>query len=109
MLYRFPCAGEQLSLLDFGSLEVKSTEARSLYKIEITEVKNADGTIDLSDVEYLLKNWKNALTLLNGDGDFRPVECIELLKEADHIKPWSKGYKTRPENSQMLCLDCNRR
>ena len=28
---------------------------------------------------------------------------------ADHIKPWSKGGKTLPENCQMLCADCNRR
>ncbi|MGI6013224.1 MAG: HNH endonuclease family protein [Oscillospiraceae bacterium] len=29
--------------------------------------------------------------------------------EADHIKPWSKGGRTVPENCQMLCLECNRR
>lgn len=27
----------------------------------------------------------------------------------DHIKPWSKGGKTTPENCQMLCRDCNLR
>ncbi len=26
---------------------------------------------------------------------------------ADHIKPWSKGGHTTPENCQMLCRDCN--
>ena len=26
---------------------------------------------------------------------------------ADHIKPWSKGGATVPENCQMLCRDCN--
>ena len=26
---------------------------------------------------------------------------------ADHIKPWSKGGKTVPDNCQMLCRDCN--
>ncbi len=25
----------------------------------------------------------------------------------DHIKPWSKGGETIPENCQMLCKDCN--
>ncbi len=25
----------------------------------------------------------------------------------DHIKPWSKGGQTVPENCQMLCRDCN--
>lgn len=29
--------------------------------------------------------------------------------QADHITPWSKGGKTRQENCQMLCADCNRR
>ena len=28
---------------------------------------------------------------------------------ADHIKPWSDGGPTSPENCQMLCADCNRR
>lgn len=27
--------------------------------------------------------------------------------EGDHIKPWSKGGRTIPENCQMLCRDCN--
>ncbi len=57
------------------------------YKIEITEVSdlNGDGAVDLADVEYLLKNDKNTLTLLEGDGDFRSEECIQLLKEADIV------------------------
>lgn len=57
------------------------------YKIEITEVpdSNGDGTTDLADVEYLVRNGKNVLSVLNGDGDFRSQECIELLKEADVV------------------------
>lgn len=27
--------------------------------------------------------------------------------EGDHIRPWSKGGHTTPENCQMLCKDCN--
>lgn len=27
--------------------------------------------------------------------------------EGDHIKPWSKGGQTAPDNCQMLCKDCN--
>jgi hypothetical protein len=82
-----PIACEQLSLFDVKSLDYKEIESKPQYRIEISEVKdeNADGAIDLSDVEYLLKNRKNALTLLNGDGDFRSDECIELLKEADIV------------------------
>ena len=57
------------------------------YRIEISEVDdaNGDGAIDLSDIEYLLQNNKNTLSLLKGDGDFRSEECIELLKEADIV------------------------
>lgn len=56
------------------------------YKVEITEVKdeNGDGAVDLSDVQYLLKNDKNVLSILK-TGDFRSQECIELLKEADIV------------------------
>ena len=82
-----PVATQQLSLFDVKDLAVKSADAKHPYKIEITEVKdeNADGAVDMSDVEYLLKNSKNALTLMKGDGDFRSAESIELLKEADIV------------------------
>ena len=33
---------------------------------------------------------------------------IEEMR-GDHIRPWSKGGKTKPENLQMLCADCNAR
>lgn len=60
---------------------------RKAYKIEITEVSdlNGDGAVDLSDVEYLIKNSKNTFKTLEGDGDFRSEECIGLLKEADIV------------------------
>lgn len=87
-----PVAGKQLSLFDVSSLKIKSIREKSpngkhAYKIEITEVSdaNADGAVDLSDVKNLLKNIKNALTILNGDGDFRSPECIKLLKDADIV------------------------
>jgi hypothetical protein len=82
-----PVMGGQLSLFDVTSLDVKNGEAKTPYKVEITEVsdENADGAVDLADVEYLLKNRKNTLTLLKGDGDFRSPESIELLKQADIV------------------------
>lgn len=56
------------------------------YKVEITEVcdMNGDGAVDLSDVRYLLQNDKNVLSVLQ-TGDFRSIECVELLKEADIV------------------------
>jgi hypothetical protein len=82
-----PIEGQQLPLFDVKNLGVKSTNDKLPYKIEITEVhdENADGAYDLADVAFLLKNRKNAITLLKGNGDFRSPECIELLKEADIV------------------------
>jgi hypothetical protein len=37
-------------------------------------------------------------------------ETFEIDKmEADHITPWHEGGKTKSENCQMLCKECNRR
>lgn len=82
-----PVAWVQLSLFDNADIVVKKENGKQPYKIEITEVKdyNKDGAVDLADVEYLLKNKKNTLSILNGDGDFRSQECIDLLKEADIV------------------------
>lgn len=81
-----PVAGTFLPLFDVEYLEETSSDAKP-YKVEVTELKdeNADGATDLADVERLIKNKKNTLTLLEGDGDFRSDECIELLKEADIV------------------------
>ncbi len=57
------------------------------HKIVINEVGdvNGDGRIDLADVEWLIKNDRNVLSRLEGDGDFRSAECIALLDEADIV------------------------
>ena len=87
-----PIVYTQLGL--FGVNEVVSRKERKgtqrgkqPYKIVITEVKdeNGDGRIDLADVEWLIKNKKNVLTKLKGDGDFRSLECVALLKDADVV------------------------
>ena len=81
-----PIADTQLSLFDDNS-QVKDTKTGVPHKIVISEVTdlNGDGAINLVDVEYLLKNDKNVLTRLNGNGDFRSKECIELIKQADIV------------------------
>ena len=82
----FQDAKGQLSFLPLPNA-LPVDEKRRPYRVEITEVsdENGDGRVDLADVEYLLRNKKNALTLLDGDGDFRSAECIELLKQADIV------------------------
>ncbi|EHJ8972758.1 modification methylase, partial [Salmonella enterica] len=80
-----PISGKQLSL--FGQHEDEYS-----FAIEINEIKDIDnkGTIDLTDVEYLLKNSKCVSRKLKGDdkycaGDFRSKECIRLLKKSDVV------------------------
>ena len=82
-----PVAGDELPLFEVQGTGAESPEEKHPYKIEITEVRdeNGDGAIDLTDVEYLLKNRKNVLTLLQENGDFRSSECIALLNEADIV------------------------
>ncbi len=81
-----PITGEQLPLWDVEGMP-EDTPGKPAYRVEISEVPDAnkDGAIDLQDVEYLLKNARNILSLLAGDGDFRSPECIALLEEADIV------------------------
>ena len=82
-----PIVYTELNLFGDEIVMRKKVKTKKPYKIEITEVtdENADGRIDLVDVEYLLRNHKNVLTSLQGDGDFRSPECLELLKQADVV------------------------
>ncbi len=80
-----PIAYTQFNI--WGESKTIPNKNRHPYKIEINEVQdyNQDGATDLADVEYLLKNKKNSMTLLKGNGDFRSEECIELLKQSDIV------------------------
>lgn len=81
-----PVAYTQLDIFG-GESEPIPNPVRRAYRVEITEVDdfNADGATDIADIEYLLRNRANTLTLLNGNGDFRSAECIDLLREADIV------------------------
>ena len=72
---------------DDGRARPSDAPKRIPHKIVINEVRdvNGDGRIDLADVEWLIKNDRNVLTRLEGDGDFRSAECVALLKEADIV------------------------
>lgn len=75
------------------------------YKIELTEIKdeNGDGAIDLDDFETMLKN--NPPKLLQGDGDFRSAECVELLKQADVVVTNPPFSLFREYVSQLIEFD----
>ena len=81
-----PISNKELSLYDYESFENKTTKVP--HKIVINEAidENKDGAFDLQDiVASLMKNKKNTLTRLKGDGDFRSDECIEILKNSDVV------------------------
>jgi len=61
-------------------------EIKKGYKIVVDSLQdyNKDGVEDLLDIEYYLK-YINKPEELEGDGDFRSDECIELLKESDIV------------------------
>ncbi|MBR5238291.1 MAG: adenine-specific methyltransferase EcoRI family protein [Paludibacteraceae bacterium] len=79
-----PVLGNEL-LLDFG--ETTDLPKKIAYKVDITEVTdvNGDGAINLADIQYLMQNDKNVISILKGNGDFRSDECVELLKQADIV------------------------
>ena len=80
-------AGSELTLPFAEEENANNTPIRNAYKIEITEVPdlNGDGATNLSDVDILIRNDKNVLTRLKGNGDFRSSECTALLQEADIV------------------------
>ena len=87
-----PISGQQLPLIETAGL--RDIPKREPYKVVISEVPdlNEDGAIDLADVECLLRRDVNVMTPLQGDGDFRSKECVDLLEEADIVvtnPPWS--------------------
>src|SRR3989344_3561405 len=85
-----PIANTQLGL--FGGNEILTTPKGrpkvTANKFIINEVNDidGDGAFDLHDVaEQLKANKNNEWTPLDGEGDFRSSESIELLKRADIV------------------------
>lgn len=79
-----PIAGTQLTFEDIGKEFIGADRA---YKAVVTEVYDAtgDGGVNMLDVAELFKQGKNTIEELEGDGDFRSAECLELLDEADIV------------------------
>ncbi len=79
-----PIAGTQLPIFEMEGLK---PDGKQPFKVEVNEVPDSDGdgAVDLGDVQNLIKHTKNTSSSLQGNGDFRSHECIELLKEADIV------------------------
>ncbi len=99
-----PVAERQLSLFEEENTE--QTKTGVPHKIVISEVTdlNGDGATNLADVEWLMKNDKNVLTRLKGNGDFRSAECIELLKQADIVVTNPPFSLFRQYVEQLMCF-----
>ena len=80
-----PIAGTQLSLP--WATEQDLEEGKVAYRAVVNAVYDADedGAVDMYDVQKLFEMGENTLVKLNGNGDFRSEECIELLKLADVV------------------------
>lgn len=85
-----PVANTQIGLFgDDVTLEpVKGRPKITANKFIINEVGDVDGdgSFTLEDIARQLKaNKNNEWTPLEGDGDFRSEECVELLKQSDIV------------------------
>ena len=79
-----PISNTPLPLMDDGGSEKKTT--KKPIQIEVSEVpKHPEQGFRLTDVQYLLRNKKNVLTRLKGNGDFRSPECLALMKQSDIV------------------------
>lgn len=87
-----PIDETQLALAGIGESVVVSSakgrpkvEAKRFIINDVGDINN-DGSYDLKDVaKQLQANEHNEWALLEGDGDFRSPECVELLKQADIV------------------------
>jgi len=85
-----PIANTQLGLFsdDKTIVPVKGRPKVTANKFIINEVGDidGDGAFNLNDIALQLKaNKNNEWTPLDGDGDYRSQECIELLKQSDIV------------------------
>jgi hypothetical protein len=85
-----PVANTQLGLFgdDKTLSKLKGRSKVTANKFIINEVSdiNGDGEFNLKDVAKALKvNKNNEWTPLEGDGDFKSDECVDLLKESDIV------------------------
>ncbi len=81
-----PIAGAQLSFFEYDEGNGKRQKPKAMA-FEIEEVKdvNGDGATGIDDVKIFLEQNPHTRTPLEGGGDFRSPECVELLKQSDIV------------------------
>ncbi|MDR1787770.1 MAG: adenine-specific methyltransferase EcoRI family protein [Treponema sp.] len=72
-----PIAGTQLPFEEIAGMQGSGKKA---YVFDSTEMPN-----NLEDTKLMMKTVKEVVRPLQGNGDFRSSECIELLKQADIV------------------------
>ena len=102
-----PIANTQLGLFgdDQTITKDKGRPKITANKFIINEVGDidGDGAFTLQDIAEQLKNNKhNEWTPLEGDGDFRSEECIELLKRSDIVVTNPPFSLFRPYVAQLM-------
>lgn len=98
-----PIANQEIQLSFFSkNKEIKHSNKNrnkiisKAYKIELDDIADIDGSgnINILDTKEILLREKakldsgkksKILSYLDGDGDFRSAECVELLKRADIV------------------------
>ena len=94
--YSSPIVGQQLQYgfdatgqmtFYFEEKDLEENKNKRPYKAVVTQVydKKGDGGVDMLDVAELFRSGENELVELEGDGDFRSPECLDLLDEADIV------------------------
>jgi hypothetical protein len=79
-----PIAGTQLPFDEIAGMKGSDKKAYIFDATELPDL-NKDGAVDLEDTKTLMKTVKEVVRPLQGNGDFRNAECIELLKQADIV------------------------
>ena len=81
-----PIAGAQLTFGEYDDGNGKRQKPKAI-SVEIDEVTDldGDGATGIDDVKLFLERNLHTRTRLAEGGDFRSVECIELLKQADIV------------------------
>lgn len=122
----FPKYRKEMKGVDWGLLYNANRDRTDLdpkaLEAEVSRLMGDDDVTSKRGVyEYLLTGNERKLSIRAFDkrdaraayerqGGVCPLcgEHFEFTEmQADHIKPWSKGGRTVPDNCQMLCRQCN--